>query len=211
MNQIHLKILKNSTDSINIDNNEGKNEENNWNIQNEQTINNWKNNFEEMSYVYELTLQKYKTKINIISMIAFIISSLQTTLTFSNLGINEEENPDITLIVKILLIVLALVVNISNGIIKIYKWNDIVESYKGYTEKLQSFSTILISETELPKELRKNALDFIIQHKASYIEILRSSPDICKKEYMIGLKEYNNYIKNDKINENTIICEDDKV
>ena len=191
MSKLHLKILKNTKEQINIEENDDKNE---------KTINTWKNNFEEMSYVYEFTLQKYKNKINCISMLAFIVSSLQTTLTFSNLGINEEEQPDITLGIKIALIVFALVVNISNGVIKIYKWNDTVETYKGYVEKLQSFYTILISETELPPQLRKNALDFIIQHKSSYLEILRNSPDICKNEYMNGLNDFNKYkeIDNDE-------------
>jgi len=32
-------------------------------------------------FSYEYTLQKYKNKINCISMLAFIVSSLQTTLS----------------------------------------------------------------------------------------------------------------------------------
>merc|ERR1712127_948024 len=130
----------------NYDNN---NNNNGWYGANELTIKTWKNNFAKMSFIYDITLQKYKTKLANVAMLAFIISSLQTTLSFSNLGISEQDYPDLALGAKITLIVLALIVNISNAIMKIYKWNDIVEQYKGYVEKMEGFFAILSSVSEI--------------------------------------------------------------
>lgn len=178
---------------LDIDNNmntDNTNTDNGWFGANNNTVQTWKNNFAEMSFIYNIALQKYKLRLANVAMLAFIISSLQTTLSFSNLGISETNYPMLALIAKITMIILSLIINVSNGMIKIYKWNDNVEIYKGYTEKLEGFFTILVSETELPKSLRKNALDFIVQHKTSYMEILRSSPDIDQSDYLKGSEQY---------------------
>ena len=185
-----IKQLENGSYAFDVNDKEANEENNGWIGANERTVRTWKNNFAEMSFIYDITLQKYKSRLENVAMLAFIIATLQTTLSFSNLGISEADHPYLALAAKITMIIFALIVNICNGMIKIYNWNGIVETYKGYVEKMEGFFTTLVSETELPKKLRKNALDFIIQHKTSYMEILRSSPDIKQIDYLRGSDQY---------------------
>ena len=61
-----------------------------------------------------------------ITMLILIVFFLQSTLSFSNLGISEEDYPNLAIGAKILMICFSLTLTITSGIIKTYNWKDIV-------------------------------------------------------------------------------------
>jgi hypothetical protein len=171
---------------------------NDWDIDNINAILKWKDSCEELSFVFDVVRQKYKKRVERISLLQFVFDLIISSLLLLSVSLDENEYPKFYLIQQILAFTLSLVTSFTGGILKIFKWNDTVESYKEYSVKVDNFKANLISETTLPVKLRKNGIDFIVQNKTVYYDIVHSAPQINVEDYSSALIEYNDFIKNKK-------------
>jgi len=154
--------------------------DNGWNEPNTKTVMTWKNKCEDLIFIYDNAMHTYKKRVERLSLIVFTLNILMSTVSLTQLGFSDT-NETVEYIQKFVLLLFSTFATIASGILKMLKWQDKVEIYKKYTEKLEGFGAIVISETTLPESLRKPAIDFIIQHKNTFFEIVRSAPEIESK------------------------------
>jgi soluble cytochrome b562 len=72
----------------------------------------------------------------------------------------------------------------------------LIEDFRTYVNDLENFVTTLSSELMLPDNLRKDALDFILLHRATFQKLLSNNPDIDDTDYKEGIDKYLDYIDN---------------
>lgn len=178
-----LTIINNDIDS------------NGWTEITNNTVNIWKKNCAEKSYIYELSMFKYLKRVKILDVITFTLSIIITSLSLFSTGFSESVHPEIYMTQKIVNILLSSVMSVTSGVPTILEWNSCIKKYAKYTEKVDGFLSIIISETTLPINLRKNGIDFIKQYKNTYYEIICNAPDIGPREYKHFFEDYSKYYK----------------
>lgn len=160
---------------------------NKWGEEYTKTVFTWKEECDEMAFVYDEAAHDRKailTKFLIILMIINAISSLLAPITFT-----DSQNPELNLALRIFNSVMTLATTILLGIMQYYRWNETIEDYLEFVTRIDNFLSNLTSELSLPRRLRKDAEEFIRQNKDTFSDIIKSSPEIHPQEYRDILKE----------------------
>jgi len=154
----------------------------NWTIENVETIVDWLSiaafNIEAM----ELAIKYYQSIIRNNVIIGLILSTASGTISATRLNSNPSQNS--TLMLNALFTVMSFTISIFTGYIKIYQIQERLEMFIKTKQEWIVFSTLLVSELQLPVKLRKDALFLIIKNKTQYLDLLKIDlqiPDFIKK------------------------------
>lgn len=156
----------------------------------EHTLNEWKDRGGKLAFIYEYVIDKYRKLVSNYGLAAFIIISLTTLLSLSNLGIKESDHPEIALGMKIATAILTSAATIASGVVQLRGWQPLVTACQKYLDTVENFVAIIISEQTLPLKFRTAPDEFILGQKDKYQSILSSAPDIPHDDYVIALEKY---------------------
>lgn len=169
---------------------------NNWKDKNRKTVINWRDDLTQIGFAYDYIISKYRKKEKKYSIWLFIISTIITTISLSQLNNSEDEDKVLSIIYKIVFAILSFIATILSGIQKINNYSKLIEEYRIYVDDLENFVSILSSELILPDNLRKDAIEFILLHRGTFQKFLSNNPDVDDTHYKEGIDMYINYIDN---------------
>lgn len=178
------------------DNNDNKIQNNTWDEYNTKTLERWIMECNKQEYIYDSVLEKIKERSKYIKLVLMIITTITMLITTSGLGLNENSNIYIYWTYKILLTVLSTITYGLTSYQKLENYDDIIERYIRYTDKIGNFLASIISISDIKKELRPDGNKYIMDNRKIYSDIYRESPYINQSQWMEGILAYNNYIIN---------------
>lgn len=166
---------------------------NDWFGHNSDTIDNWKCDCQEMSYIHNKTWGSLRRKYRSVTLFVLVCSIIGETLlaAMTTMGETKEDLLAQQWLIRVNLFLNTLIVCCS-GYLKVFMVVETMDVLKEYTSKVNGFLAQIISETTLPKVLRKNAVDFISQHKATYFSLLQDTPDMDEDMCEKRMEEYAN-------------------
>ena len=176
---------------------------NNWTLENNITITNWKEILMKTSFIYQYLLDKYKTRLNYIMIVSLLFSTLATLIAAIETtiqGVGKDKHTSIIFTVSIIGVLINAIVTFINGFIKIYKFDDILTSYTAYNEKVDGLCYVLIDQLGQPLELRDNATIFIAKHSEKYLNIMKDTPSISTSDLNEATAQYNKYLEDHHLN-----------
>jgi hypothetical protein len=206
MREIHKKTTQHPI--ISIDSETGKKVYNYWTAKNLKTVRSWLSAIKKSSFTYEIIRETYSTKLNTVLLMILLISSTTTLLgTFSTtvVSINPPDNPILVLVgywVMVSINVINFIGALLAGAVKIFKWDEIVDSSTTFIQKLDDFYATISSELVLPDKLRRNANDFIIKQNDQFVKIMHNSPRISSSNNKLANKKYKKFIEDSSTNFN---------
>jgi hypothetical protein len=156
----------------------------------DDTIKEWKRRATKVAFIYDIVSDKYRKRLDLYTLLAFILSCLTTLFALGKLGLHECDYPNVTLALKSSFVVLATGAAICAGIVQIRGWDQLINSCQKYLNTVENFVALIISEQTLPIRIRVDYEQFIIQQKDKFQAILNSAPDIPHYDYLQALKAY---------------------
>jgi hypothetical protein len=178
------------------DNKDAKIQDTHWDEYNTKTLERWIRECNKQEYIYDSVLEKIKERSKLIKLILMIITTISMLLSTSGLGLNENTNIYLNWTYKILLTVLSSITYILTSYQKLENYDDIIEQYTRYTDKIGNFLASIVSISEIKKTLRPDGDKYIIDNRKIYSDIYRESPYIKHSHWKKGIASYNNYVLN---------------
>lgn len=176
---------------------------NDWSKENYMTIRNWKETLVKNSFIYQHLIDKYKSRLNRILILALILSTIATLLASVSTtiqGFGNKKGEVAVFFIGIFTIIINGIITISNGYIKIYKFDDILTSYTAYIEKVDNLCYLIIDQLGQPVHLRVNATVFISKHSKAYLNIMQNTPAISTDDLNEATSQYDKYLSNRTLN-----------
>ena len=187
---------------------------NNWSPANTDVLRTWKISLAKTSFIYQYVLDSTKNKLDkllifalILSVISTIFSGISTisltvntkiTIITNNstteMSMNNQSYKTLALVINIILFVFTALISLSNGIIKIYKYDETVAQISSYIERLDQIYSVIANELILPDILREDAVTFIKRENDNYLKLLQQSPNIDKTMEHNAILKYNVYL-----------------
>lgn len=154
------------------------------------TIKEWKTRGKTLAFIYDFILHKYRRRVEVFTLLGFLLMSMTSLLALGNFGISEQTHPELTMAFKATNAVLTTVSAICIGIVRVKGWSNLVESCQKYLDIVEHFVATIISEQTLPVRLRLDPEEFITQQKDKFQTILNSAPDISHDDYLQAMEYY---------------------
>lgn len=104
------------------------------------------------------------------------------------------------LIINAIIFFLSAVITVLNGIIKIYRLDEIISTVTSYIEKIDQIYSKIASELILPEALREDAITFIKRESDNYLKLIQQSPNIDKSIERNAIHQYNKYLEDTGMN-----------
>lgn len=152
------------------------------------TLKDWRKKSTQLAFIYDCVSEKYKKRVDIFSLIAFILTSAIALLALGNFGLNDSEYPSLSLGLKITNSILTTMAAVFTGMDRIFGWSNFLNNCHKYQDSLENFMAHIISEQSLPTKYQMDPEQFIIQNKDKFIEILKSAPDISNSDYLNAME-----------------------
>ena len=176
----------------------------NWDNENENTVGHWILKCDKETYIYEVVLEKTKNIYKWITMFILTFGIIQTLLSVAKLGMGTSIDKWIMLCFDIVFAILAGLITLLVNYLKIDKFEDNIQLYTSHVDKLDGFSSNLITTMDMKKELRPNGNIFVINNRDKFNNIIKNGPDIKSSDWKKAKKEYEKYISG-KTNDNSYI------
>ncbi len=176
-----------------------------WTYEHIRTLIYWMNIANINIFLLDASIQHYKKIVMQVMAFTFLFSSLSTTISLSQLGIDEDKYRALADGIKYTFIVASTISTILVGYVKLFKLQEMmdadIEMHKDWLE----FATKISGELQMPKRLRTPALKLLQDMKDSYIGLF------CKRPFVPGMvKRYaNRYFMNytqNVIEERNCLC-----
>ena len=167
----------------------------NWDQSNNDTLDNWIKECNKQQFIYEFVLDKIIYRSKIVKIILLILCALQTTITVSNLGINND-NQTLLLCYKIIITIISTITYIITQYATIQKFDDIIKSYTSFIENIDKFLSNLVATSDIKPELRPDGDKFIIDNKNIYMRICQTNPPMEKSYWNNAMTYYTQYLNN---------------
>lgn len=176
--------------------------ENDWSPENIKTVERWLKAVERADHMNEYMLDKYSRKFENYQTLNLGISSIASVLSSSAVISQFNESfKTFSLIVSIINACIIFVTTYCNGLLAIKKWDKKKEEMTKYDEKLNGMFGILKLELGKPYNLRMNAVEFILKHEPTLLEIISNGPKNLRSDELEALKAYNDYLASKERNE----------
>jgi hypothetical protein len=158
-----------------------------WTYEHIRTLIYWMNIANINIFLLDASIQHYKKIVMQVMAFTFLFSSLSTTISLSQLGVDEEKNPGLASGIKYTFVVASTISTVLVGYVKLFKLQEMmdadIEMHKDWLE----FATKISGELQMPKRLRTPALKLLQDMKDSYIGLF------CKRPFVPGaVKRYAN-------------------
>lgn len=178
---------------------------NHWDVDSYNTVNNWKKSLAKSYFIYQFLIDEYKKKYNRMLISVLIFSTLATILTAINTTMQEVDDDVFfkkqTFVINIILCIVNGVIFIGNGIIKIYKFDQIISDYTSYVEKLDGLCSVIHDQLILPSRMREDAKEFIKKRHPQYTDLIKKSPMISTSDYKSASKKYDTFTTDREIHD----------
>ena len=145
----------------------------NWYIWNAMTLNQWVETGSNNIELLETAIQDRRTWLRRNALLGIILSTMSGTISASQINAPSYE-------VVVLFTVLSFFVAFSAGLIKVYQIQESLEKYIDIKQQWIGFTTLIISELQLPVNLRQDATYLIWKHKGQYMELLKTDIEVPK-------------------------------
>lgn len=111
------------------------------------------------------------------TIISLLLTSLASTSSLSQFGINVESNATLKFALNVAFTVMSFMVALSTGYIKVYQVQEKLEQSIKLQQEWTALGSVLSSELQLPIPLRKDALLIIVKYKDVYLELFKQQTD----------------------------------
>jgi hypothetical protein len=170
----------------------------NWDSGNIETMSTWIKECNMQQFVYEYTLDKITKKSVLIKILILVFCAIQTLISCSNLGINENEHPDVITAIKICIPIISMITYILSHVVAIAQFEDNIKAYTLYSNDIETFLNNIISVASMKIELRPDGDEFILRNAEVYAELNRRSPRISQSMWQRGMALYDQYTNNNE-------------
>lgn len=143
----------------------------NWYIWNAMTLNQWVETGSNNIELLETAILDRRTWLRRNALLGILLSTLSGTISASQITSPTYE-------VVVLFTVLSFLVAFSAGLIKVYQIQESLEKYIDIKQQWIGFTTLIISELQLPVNLRQDATYLIWKHKGQYMELLKTDIEV---------------------------------
>jgi hypothetical protein len=168
----------------------------NWDQANITTLNNWIIECNKQQFIYEDALETILLKSKYIKIFMLILCTIQSAISISNLGIDDNQDIYLVWTFKIILIITSALTYILTQVMALEKYDDNIKSYTSYIESLNILLSDLTTTSDIKFELRPDGDKFILDYKDIFTNIYRKSPYIGQTEWKAAINEYSSYLKN---------------
>lgn len=174
---------------------------NNWTSQNTATVVSWKNNVAKTIFIFEIVHEKYKYMLDNTLLASLILSTLSTIVAAvsSTIIVSNSSHELIVFWLNVVIFTIGGATTVLNGVVKLYRWDELVSDISTFIEKLDVFHVVLTSELLLPDNLRSDAVEFIKHKNTEYSTIMKHVPNIRKSDYDTSYKKYVEFIENSTV------------
>ena len=138
-----------------------------WTYDHIRTLIYWMNIANINIFLLDASIQYYKKIVMRIMAFTFFFSTISTTVSISQLGIDEKSNPMLSNIIKYLFMAASAVSTILVGYIKLFKLQEMMDADTEMHKEWLDFATKISGELQMPPKLRKPALHLLQDMKAS--------------------------------------------
>ena len=163
---------------------------NNWNKNNEKIIDRWLNTVNQNSYIYDRVSDIYLSKHSKIQIILLLFNSLLAVISY--LQFNSNSETEITIYKYLIMIfssIVALIVNVQ----RIKKYETKANNYSSISLELSSLTLIILSQIEIPYDMRKDFKIYLPEIRQKYYALLSKLPNMDEKEYSRSFKAYTEF------------------
>lgn len=148
----------------------------NWNGNNISTLLNWisisQNNIESL----DLSISYLREQIRFNIILGLLLSTASGTISVANIGFVS--NANVSLILNSVFTAMSFIIAINTGRIKIYQVQERLEQFIKLKQDWTFFVTKIVSELQLPVDLRKDALYLIQTYREKYLDLIKTEVEI---------------------------------
>jgi hypothetical protein len=158
---------------------------NNWTGNNVSTLLSWLTNANYNIECLELSIQDCSQTIRHNVILGLSLSTGAGTISVANMGITSSSSSNLQLILNILFTVMTYIVAINTGRIKVYQIQERLEQFIKLKQEWTYFITTIAVEFQTPVNLRKDALQLILNNKEKYLDLMKRDcefTDTAKRE-----------------------------
>jgi len=165
---------------------------NNWTGNNVSTLLSWLTNANYNIECLELSIQDCSQTIRHNVILGLSLSTGAGTISVANMGITTTSSSNLQLILNILFTVMTYIVAINTGRIKVYQIQERLEQFIKLKQEWTYFITTIAVEFQTPVNLRKDALQLILNNKEKYLDLMKRDcefTDSAKREMQKKIQE----------------------
>lgn len=165
---------------------------NNWTGNNVSTLLSWLTNANYNIECLELSIQDCSQTIRHNVILGLSLSTGAGTISVANIGITSSSSSNLQLILNIIFTVMTYIVAINTGRIKVYQIQERLEQFIKLKQEWTYFITTIAVEFQTPVNLRKDALQLILNNKEKYLDLMKRDcefTDSAKREMQKKIQE----------------------
>ena len=165
---------------------------NNWTGNNVSTLLSWLTNANYNIECLELSIQDCSQTIRHNVILGLSLSTGAGTISVANMGITTTSSSNLQLILNIIFTVMTYIVAINTGRIKVYQIQERLEQFIKLKQEWTYFITTIAVEFQTPVNLRKDALQLILNNKEKYLDLMKRDcefTDSAKREMEKKIQE----------------------
>lgn len=155
-----------------------------WTESNIQTLIQWNCIAAYNIEVLEMSITWYQSIMRWNVIFGLIMSTTSGAISAARFGTNSNNN--LILIFNYIFTFMAFSIAVFTGAIKIYQIQENLEIFIRIKQEWINFSTLLVSEFQLPVSERQDAVILIKNNKGKYLDLLKTSINIPKKIRVYG-------------------------
>ena len=160
----------------------------------EDTLAGWLKKSGKLSFIYDCVGDKYRKKIHVTNLVAFILTASVSLLALGNLGLTEEAYPNLTIALKCVNAVFCVASAIATGIPKLLGWQIMYDTCQGYIDQVKHLVAAVVSEQSVPYSHKTDLNQFIMEKKDKFLSVLNSAPRLHHDDYKEALMLYKRYM-----------------
>jgi len=153
--------------------------DNNWTGNNISTLLSWLSNANYNIECLDLSIEDCSKTIRHNVILGLIMSTGAGTISTANMGVvtNNKTN----YILNIVFTVMAFIIAINTGRIKVYQIQERLEEFIKLKQEWTYFITTIAVEFQTPVALRKDALELILNNKEKYLDLMKRDCEFTEK------------------------------
>jgi len=148
----------------------------NWTGNNISTLLNWISIAQYNIECLEMSINFLREQIRFNIILGLLLSTASGTISVANISFVSNEN--MTLILNSLFTAMSFIIALNTGRIKIYQVQERLEQFIKIKQDWTFFVTKIVSELQLPVDLRKDALYLIQTYKEKYLDLIKAELEI---------------------------------
>ena len=151
----------------------------NWNGNNISTLLNWISIAQYNIECLELSIIYLRDQIRFNIILGLILSTASGTISVAN--ISFVSNPNTNIVLNGLFTAMSFIIALNTGRLKIYQVQERLEQFIKLKHEWTFFVTKIITELQLPVDLRKDALYLIQTYREKYLDLIKAEIEIPTK------------------------------